>query len=317
MKIGSFNSMPREVLSGVPQGSVLGPLLFLVYISDLPSGLESTVTSYADDTNCYCSPAMGCGRLQSDIDKIKNWSLDWQMPLNDAKCTVLHLGGTNPGHQYNIGTQRIASVTEQRDLGIVVSKDLKWEKHISSIVKKANSFTYMISRAFVNLSPDMILKIHKSFIRPKLEYAQSVWSPYYIKDIEALERVQRRVTRLSPELRPLPYEGRLERLGLTTLYQRRLRGDLIETYKIISGYYNSSLQIFTVSGSQHLRGHTKKLSKEKCSKLLRKNFISNRVVYSWNRLSEDTINSVSVNQFKNRLDLEMSEWHNTFIHYTL
>ena len=161
----------------------------------------------------------------------------------------------------------------------------------------------------------MILKLHKSYVRPKLKYAQSIWSPYYIKDIEQIERVQRRITRLPQELKNLQYEERLSQLNLTTLKERRMRGDLIETFKILNGHYACSLNEIYHLNTSNLRGHHQKLSKEKCNKLLRRNFLTNRVVYHWNALNDNTINSTTKNQFKNRIDQEMKERSGTFIHY--
>lgn len=315
VKIGSVVSQPREVTSGVPQGSVLGPLLFLAYISDLPVSLLTKTTSFADDTNCHCNPLLQYDDLQQDIMNIKAWTVHWQMPLNDSKCTVLHLGKNNPRLPYKIGLTQVSGVEKQRDLGIVITEDFKWETHINSVIKKANTMIFLITRAFKDPTPEVFLKLYKTFIRPRLEYAQSIWSPYYVGDIEALERVQRRATKVPPELRNLSYETRLLRLGLPTLYQRRLRGDLIETYKVISGHYNCDLDVFNFAEGQQLRGHSLKLSKERCSKLLRRNFFSNRIVYNWNRLSEETVLATSINQFKNRLDRELAVWGNSFVHY--
>lgn len=316
VRIGSTKSNAREVFSGVPQGSVLGPLLFLVYISDLPNGLRSQMSSFADDTCCYSNPVTQNGSLQGDIDAIKQWTTTWQMPLNDSKCSILHLGKNNPRIQYFIGSAQVTCVAEQNDLGIVVTEDMKWENHINGIIKKANSIMYLISKAFKDPTPQMFVKLYKAYIRPRLEYAQSIWSPYYVRDIEALERVQRRATKIPPALRDLPYEQRLQRLNLPTLYERRTRGDLVETFKIISGHYKCQLNVFEFSDSRHLRGHNKKLCKERCARLLRRNFLSNRVVYNWNRLSWDTVNASSVNLFKNRLDSEMAEWTRSIVHYT-
>lgn len=236
------------------------------------------------------------------------------MPLNDSKCTVLHVGSNNPKVNYFLNQTELAKVQCQRDLGVLITTDLKWEQHITYITKKAHTLIYLIQKAFKDHSSEMIIKLYKSYIRPKIEYAHCIWNPYYIKDIEQLERVQRRVTKLSPEIRHISYEDRLSVLNLTSLREGRLRGDLIETYKITSDYYGCNLDIFHINQTTNLRGHNKKLTKERCNKLLRRNFIANRVVYSWNRLEQDTVNAETVNQFKNRLDREMKDWNN-FIHY--
>lgn len=287
-------------------------------MSDLFQGLTTKNASYADDGNIYCNPVLQHVDLQEDLFKIKSWTQSWKMPLNDSKCTILHIGQNNPKHDYFLQQTPIKSVMKQKDLGITITSDLKWETHISQIVKKANSMTYLIQKAFKDLSREMILKLYKTYVRPKLEYVQSIWNPHYVKDIEQLERVQRRITRLPQELKDMPYEARLDLLNLTTLKERRTRGDIIETYKILSGHYDCTLEeIYTYNHNTDLRGHNQKLTKEKCNKLLRKNFLTNRVVYHWNSLASNTVNAETKNQFKNRLDHEMKTWNNTFIHYSV
>lgn len=315
VRVGSALSDEYLVDSGVPQGSVLGPLLFIIYLSDLYPTLKTNYTSFADDTNVYCNPLTEKKLLQEDLTTIKSWTNIWKMPLNNSKCTILHIGPNNPHQRYYLEQTEVSSVQHQKDLGIEIAENLKWEYHINRIVKQANTMIYLIKAAFANKSGEMILKLYKSYIRPKIEYAQCIWNLYYAKDIEMLERVQRRVTKIPLEMRNLPYEDRLQRLGLTTLRERRIRGDLIETFKITSGYYGCVMNIFHISETHNLRGHNKKLDKERCNKLLRRNFITNRVVYSWNRLQYDTVNATSVNTFKNRLDVEMKSWNNLFIHY--
>lgn len=315
VRVGSAISKEYSVYSGVPQGSVLGPLLFVVYMSDLCADLKTNYSSFADDTNIYCNPMLQSVQLQEDLNAVKTWSETWNMPLNDAKCTVLHIGNNNTKQAYFFHQFQIKEVQCHKDLGVLVTNDLKWEQHITQITKKAFALIHLIRKAFQDHSSQMILRLYKTYVRPKVEYAHIIWSPYYVKDIEQLERVQRRITKIPVELRHLPYENRLSILNLTTLYQRRIRGDLIETYKIISGYYGCDLDIFHLNQTTNLRGHSRKLFKERCNKLLRRNFITNRVVYCWNKLEEDTVNSQSVNQFKNRLDREMENWDSFFIHY--
>lgn len=318
VRIDSSLSKEHKVHSGVPQGSVLGPLLFIAYLSDLYLGIHTNSASFADDGNLYTNPLLHHAALQADLNHVKRWTQEWKMPLNDSKCAVLHIGQNNPNINYFFEQTEITSVKKQKDLGITITTDLKWETHITQMTKKANSMIYLIQIAFKGLSKEMILKLYKTYVRPKLEYVQTIWNPYYVKDIEQIERVQRRITRLPQELKDLPYEERLAILDLTTLRERRTRGDLIETYKILNGHYKCNLRgIYHISQNTNLRGHDQKLAKEKCNKLLRRNFLTNRVVYHWNRLSTDTINSTSKNQFKNRLDQEIRRWTTSvFVHYS-
>lgn len=303
VRANSTLSGQHSVLSGVPQGSVLGPLLFLVYISDLADLVKSNIIFFADDTKLYANPLEQSTELREDLKIIESWCDTWGMRLNEDKCTVLSIGH-NINYAYILNNIELKHVKLQKDLGVLISNDLKWEPHVNRVVKMTNSFIYLIQKAFEDKSASTILKLYKSFIRPKLEYAHSVWNPYYVKDIEQLERVQRRVTRIPPELAPEQYETRLKKLNLTSLRERRLRGDLIETYKILNNHYKCTFHFFSANLNVHLRGHSKKLSKEKNAKLPRKNFLSNRIVYSWNSLRESTVSAPTMNSFKAKIDTE-------------
>lgn len=254
------------VISGVTQGLVIGPLLFSLFISDLVFNIKSEIVFFTDDTMLYAPPGTHYNKLQTDLDTILEWSKTWLMKLNEEKCTVLSIGVDNVELQYTLNNTILRHVQEQKDLGVIITSDLKWEQHISKIVKKSNSLIYCIQRAFVDRSIDSVLKLYKSFIRPKLEYGQTIWNPYFVKDIEMLERAQRRITKIPNDLADVDYKTRLSRLKLTTLKERRLRGDLIESYKIILGYYACNLDIFHFSQKVHLRGHSRKLEKEKTAR---------------------------------------------------
>lgn len=272
---------------------------------------------FADDTKLFCNPLTQSIVLKQDLTTIAEWTATWMLSLNANKCTVLHIGSNNPHVSYEINNKSVQTVQEQKDLGVIVSSNLKWEPHIASITKKANTLIYLIQKAFTNNSVEMTRKLYKTYIRPILEYSQCVWSPYYIKDIEQLERIQRKITRLPTSTRLLIYQERLSRFDLPTLKERRDRGDLIETFKILSGHYSPDidLSLFHPNHQHNLRGHTKKLNKEKCALLLRKNFLTNRVVYVWNNLSESTVTAPSLNAFKNRVDKDLSKLTNRLVHF--
>lgn len=172
------------------------------------------------------------------------------------------------------------------------------------MTKRANSMLYMIRKAFHVINKDLFIRIYKSYLRPLLEYAFQIWSPYFKKDITLLEKVQRRATKMVASLKDKPYEERLQELGLTTLEDRRKRGDLIETYKVLSGHYNvpNIKDLYISSQNVRLRGHSKKLVKPPCASNPRKHFLPNRVVNVWNSIPETVVSAPSVNSFKNRLD---------------
>ncbi|CAH2243228.1 jg14526 [Pararge aegeria aegeria] len=242
--------------------------------------------------------------IQQDLNAILKWTKEWLLSLNVNKCTVLHLGRKNPRLPYYLGNKQLKVVDTQKDLGVIISSDLKWEAHIVAIVSKVNSILYTIRKAFFNINKKTFIQIYKTYVRPLLEYAFQVWSPYFVKDIEMLEKVQRRATKLPRELRNLSYEQRLANLGLSTLKSRRERGDLIETYKILNKYYNipNFEEIFSKKSNPRLRSYGLKLEYQQASSNPSKHFISNRVIQMWNALPEDVVTAESLNQFKNRLD---------------
>jgi hypothetical protein len=304
VRVGTDLSNTKPVLSSVPQGSVLGPILFILYIVDLPLALNSPVKLFADDTKLFGDPLREHAQLQEDLDSIFAWTQKWMLKLNIDKCSVLHIGTKNPKVTYSLDGAYLKPVNEQKDLGITISCDLKWEKHLISIVKRANSLTYLIRKSFSHLPHDLLIKIYKTYVRPVLEYGYQIWNPYFEKDISMLERVQRRFTKLGNGLRNLTYEERLSVLGLTTLEERRRRGDLIETFKILNEYYDcSELKLmFCLNQNTNLRGHSLKLDKQSFRQNPWKHFLSNRVVDAWNGLPPELVVAPSVNVFKCGLD---------------
>lgn len=143
-------------------------------------------------------------------------------------------------------SKELASADEEKDFGVVFQRDLKFSSHISQKVNKANSMLGIIKKTSDFLDQDIFLKLYKALVRPHVEYANVVWYPNYKNDIESIERVQRRATKLLPELRHLPYRDRLKRLRLPTLLHRRKRGDWIQAFKIIRGYEKIPVERFFV-----------------------------------------------------------------------
>lgn len=310
VRVGSEFSTTRDVLSGVPQGSVLGPILFVVYTADLLCALESHKSVYADDTKIFENPLTSSAVIQSDLDKVIDWASKWLLNLNVSKCSVLHMGRSNPHRFYNLDGTLIGQVEAQVDLGVTIRSDLKWESHIINIVKKANSIIYLVRKAFSYITTELFLKIYKCYIRPILEFGFQIWTPYFQKDIELLERVQRRATKILPHgFFSMPYEQRLDRLNLTSLQARRERGDLIEVYKILHGHYScpNITSMFALNRNPHLRGHSMKLSKGTFACNPRKYFLSNRVFDRWNSLPPEVVEAPSVLLFKIRLDRCLAE----------
>ena len=315
---GTFSDW-LDVISGVPQGSVLGPLLFLLFVNELPEWISTNIKMFADDTKLWqrIRSESDSGSLQHDIDNLDAWSNKWQLKFNPAKCTVMHVGHRMDTKYYiGDGTGRvlIKPAVEERDLGVHFSQDLKPSIQCKKAAAKARSVIGMVRRHFRRLDKKDFLLIYKTYIRPHLEYCIQTWSPHLVKDVQCLERVQRVATSIVPVLRNLSYEERLTRLGLTTLERRRCRGDLIEVHKILHGRERiDGKQFFTLAnnGNYNLRGHTFKLRKDRSRLDIRKYFFSQRTVSVWNGLLQHVVDADSTNKFKNALDEHWNDMDNS------
>src|SRR6267154_1675724 len=239
--------------------------------------------------------------LKDDLKSLYQWSEDWQMLFNVDKCKVMHFGANNSKETYSINNTILKEVQEEKDLGVIVQNNLKVSEQCSKVVKTANRVLGMISRTFQNKSKEIIIRLHKSLVRPHFEYCVQVWHPHLIKDIQLIENVQDRATRMIPELHGQTYNQRLIGVKLTTLETRRLRGDLIEMFKMLKDFDKTSLSIATGKLS-NLRSHSLKLFKQRFNTNIDKFVFVYRTVNEWNKLSEDIVSCNTVNCFKNKLN---------------
>lgn len=303
--VGGVCSEQGIVGSGVPQGSVLGPLLFLIYINDLDRDIESTLVKFADDTKLggLANSLESTKVIQEDLNRIQKWSETWQMKFNITKCKVLHVGNKNVRQDYFMGGTKLECAQVEKDLGVIVDQSLSSSSQCAAAVKKANRMLGYIAKSIEYKSKDVILSLYNTFVRPHLEYCVQFWGPYHKKDIEALEKVQRRATRLIPCIKDKSYEERLKMLNLFKLSKRRLRGDLIETFKFLKGINKVNYRrFFRVSSIGRTRGHKWKLAKDKFRTDIRKYFFTQRVVNVWNSLPGHVVEAETLGIFKSRLD---------------
>lgn len=184
---------------------------------------------------------------------------------------------------------------------------MSFDEHIAAVVNKTNRIVGAIRRSFTFLGESNFRLLFKALVRPHLEYAVAVWKLYKRRHINALEKVQRRATKLVPTLKHLLYRDRLQRLLMTTLAFRRLRGDMIETFKIITGKYdtNVSNDLLVLSTNRCTRGHQYKLQTRRCNRNIRLHNFTYRVVAPWNSLPDSVVTAPSVQAFERRLD---SHW---------
>ena len=294
--------------SGVPQGSVLGPIMFLCYINDMPGVVEAMLYLYADDAKALreISSNEDVCHMQKDVDGLQQWADDLLLKFNKAKCKVLHLGTKNIKGKYYLNgpetTHEIESSELERDLGILVDSKLKFDSQIAQAASKGNQILGLIKRTFVYKDMYTVKKLYTALVRPHLEYGNIIWSPRFKKDIDRIERVQRRATRMVEQVKQLPYEERLARMELPSLVYRRYRGDMIEVYKYLNGKSYASRDILPMAHDTCVRGHRLKLLKRHCKSGLRQSFFSYRVVNKWNTLPEEIVIAPSLNIFKNLLD---------------
>ena len=236
----------KSVFSGVPQGSVLEPILFLIYINDLNDDIASKVLKFADDTKVFRKIKSDADRqhLQDDLNKLIEWSDKWQMLFNFGKCKCLHTGHGYEDAQYTMGGTVLNTPLKEKDLGLTISADMKVSEHCGIEAAKGNQILGLIRRNIVYKEKEVIIPLYKTIVRPHLEYYIQAWGTYRKKDIDMLERVQRRAAKMIPNIRNISYEMRLKECGLTTLENRRLRGDQIELFKILNEYETIDRNIF-------------------------------------------------------------------------
>ena len=240
--VNGATSLPTDVLSGVPQGSVIGPLLFLIYVNDVCSvdlSSDCRLTMYADDILMF--KPIKCTEdymvFQKDINSISDWVNINHLQFNVQKCKFMLVSRKrNQQAQPNLLLcgQLLQKVDTYKYLGLLVTSDLNWSNHISSICSKARKLLGMLYRRFyAHSNSDALFQLYLSLVRPHLEYASSVWSPYRAGEIKALEDVQKLALRICRKTWDQSYQSLMELFQLPTLEDRRIYLDLCTMFKIV------------------------------------------------------------------------------------
>ena len=287
--------------------------MFIIYINDLDTGISSDISKFADDTKIgrQINSGQDANALQEDLNKLQGWSEKWQMKFNTSKCSVLNIGRTNTVNVYSLNNINLEKSTCERDLGVLVSPDLRPRKQCVNVRNKANRVLGFISRSVSNKSAEVLLQLYLALVRPHLDYAVQFWCPYYRMDINSLESVQRRMTKMIPGLRNLPYQDRLKKLNLHSLERRRVRGDMIEVFKWVKGINKGDIdKVLIISEQDRTRSNGFKLDKFRFRREIGRNWFTNRVVDEWNKLSNFVVSAGTLESFKRRLDRFMDdrEW---------
>ena len=305
--INGIRSQVRSVTSGVPQGSVLGPLLFILFIDDISRVPKySSMYIFADDCKLFTtSPkaAANDDNLQSDLNDISDWADERQLRLSVPKCQILTINGVN-SCSFRIRNIAIEDTSEAKDLGIIIDNRLQFSAHCANKVKKASVVLHFLFTCFSSQNISFMIKMYRTFVLPILDYGSVIYNPRAAKNIRLLESIQRSFTRRLLSGRPtMSYTERLTYFNLDSLEFRRLKFDLVTVYKIMYGYTDLDFnKFFTFASRQSGRSNGLKLTLPYFKTDVRKHFFSVRIVRLWNLLPQDVVTAHSVSAFKESLE---------------
>ena len=306
VKINGTLSSFYPVRSGVPQGSVLGPLLFILYMSSLDPILKvCKLKYYADDCKIYMrvTTQKEALQFQDEINNIVAWADRVQLKLAFNKCFIVHLNPKKSlNYNYSMKNVELISKNVIRDLGILIDDNLLFEEHIGNVVHKAGIVANIVLHNFKTKNSNFLEIAFKTFVRPILEYGNEIIHPHLLKDIIKLEQVQRSFTRRIPSLKDYNYPERLKKLDLEPLEIRRIKSGLTFIFKILKGFVltSNTLEQMPMRSRRHNQMQLRiELLRSKQRQSLVVSLIS-----IWNKLSETTTSSSTVNDFKKGLENE-------------
>ena len=299
------------MLSGVPQGSVIGLFLFFDGIADCVFQ-NVDINLFADDSKVFSQTP---DDLQLAINNMNEWLCERQLLLAPQKCAILKIKKPKiiENSTYYIDKHPVQQDTSVKDLGVFIAHDLKWSCHVDFICHKASNISYQLRTTVKSKNIWTWINLYVTYIRPKLEYCTPIWSPYLQKDIDKVENIQRRFTKFAFYKCSIPfssYEDRLYKVNLLTLKQRRLFFDLVLVYKIVKNMSDILFEDYFlfIESPYNLRSHNLQIkSKQHFKSLQCQNSFFERVTGKWNALPQDLISSVSLDVFKQKLSMFLKQ----------
>ncbi len=296
--VNGHKSKISNVISGVPQGTVLGPLLFSLYINDIMEGVDSTVRLFADDCVCYreINNIEDCKKFQDDIDKLTAWAKKWQMRFQPSKCNImqLHRKRNIIDYDYKLGDTVLEKVDSIKYLGVTITKDLSWNNHIRNVCNKANRTLGLLKRNLSKCPSEVKMQAYKGLVRPILEYSSPIWDPYTVTLQDQLEATQKRAARFisnNYEYTPGSMTNILNSLNLPSLKERRTQSRLILFYKGLKKFANIPLEDLQIPKRRLRNMHDQHFNQIYASTDVFKYSLIPRTIKDWNVLDQSAITS--------------------------
>ena len=306
VKVGESLSCTSDAISGVIQGSILGPVLFimltnsLLHLIKLPLGGFADDLKFAADVVIYSQP-----EVQQEIDKLATWASAHLMPISSEKSVAMHCGKRQPKHVYTLNGKPMATVDTTVDLGIVKTSDAKYTEQCHAVASKATRSVFAIRRAFQCRAKELLWPAYQTYVLPIVMYCSAVWNPAMKSNIDIVERVQRKVTKIINGLENKTYHERLQALGTLTLQDKRLISDMTVIYKCLHGLMNcppSTLGLSVVTANVRGQGvHVTQRRMPKGMSRVCDSLFPHRAPPNWNKLPLSITSCQSLSLFKKQL----------------
>ena len=314
MLLDGCRSHQADVISGVPQGTVLGPLLFLAFINDLPESVKaSDPRPFADD--CLLYKLINCDAdaesVQQDLLALEEWERKWQMKFHPEKCQVIHIS-TNKRHErhtvYRLHSHTLEAVDSGKYLGLTISDDFSWHRHVDAVAAKASRTLGFLRRNLGQCTREVKSTAYTSLVRPVLEYASPAWDPTSSEGIVKLEKVQRQAARFAhgnySERDPGCVTRMVSDLGWETLESRRKKDRLTTLYKVRHGLVDMDTGDVLRLNDRRTRGQQRLYQPTANVKVYKDSFFP-RTIQDWNRLPAAVTDSQTIEEFRAGLEQQV------------